>query len=211
MQDEWLYWRAQCRLVLKGYRQAREDLRRLLTVHPDSPRAEAALAARADCDSHLKDDAAAEAAWTRLAGSQGAYAAQALWGLAELRQRQGRRDDALRYFRRLVKAYPASFEAQAAPARMAALAKAPVAKAVTRAVKRRWWVQVGAFSRQAAAVRMVKGLKAHRWAARSTVRVVDGQRLYFVTVGPYGAKAKALAAGRSLHAKEKLDQHLVEE
>jgi tetratricopeptide (TPR) repeat protein len=213
LQAEWLYWRAQCHLAQKGFRQAREDLRRLLTLHPDSPRAEAALAARADCDAHCHDDAAAEEAWARLVQGKGAFAAQALWGLADLRQRQGRREEARRLFQRLADAYPASFEAQAAGGRLEALAKAPAGRPVAPPppLRRHWWVQVGAYSRQAKAQQLVHALKARRWKAMARPRTVDGQPYYFVTVGPYANKAKAQAAAQRLHAREKLESFLVEE
>jgi tetratricopeptide (TPR) repeat protein len=214
IQDEWLYWRAQCHLVLKGYRQAREDLRRLLTIHPKSPRAEAALAARAECDAACKDDADAEAAWTQLAQAKGAFAAQALWGLAGLRQRQGRLPEAQALYRQLLDRYPASFEAQAAPAKLDALARTPAkpqAPPAKPAGQRRWWVQVGAFSREAGASKLSARLRARHWKAVSQSRSVDGQRLVFVKVGPYKSRGLGLKAAAALKAKEKLDPRLVEE
>lgn len=213
IQAEWLYWRAQSRLALKGFRQAREDLRRLLALHPDSPRAEAALAARADCDLHCGDLKLAREAWTSLAQAKGDFAAQALWGLADLDQRQGRRDEAGRLYRRLMDLYPASFEAQAAPARLQALARLPGTTPVKAAPapRKRWWVQVGAYSRRASAQRQAQGLRRHRWRAVLEEHLVDGQRLYFVMVGPYADRARAAAGARALGAREKIDVRTVEE
>lgn len=209
--DEWLYWHGQSRLVLKGFNGAREDFRRLLTLHPSSPRAEAGLAGRADCDAALKDDAAAEEAWTGLAKGGGPFAAQAWWGLATLRQRQGRAAEAAACYRRILALYPASFEAGAAPGRLEALQRLPAAVPTPKPGPSRWWVQVGAYSNRAMALRLAAVLKRHRWKAQVRRRLADGTARQLVWVGPYAQKAQAEAAARLLVSREKLPQRLVEE
>jgi TolA-binding protein len=219
-EDEWLYWRAQCRLLGKGYAGARVDLRSLLRNFPASPRAEAALAARAECDFVLKDFGQAEEAWQRLSGDAGPFVAQALWGLALLRQRQGRMPEAQALFQRLIDRFPASFEARAAAAHLDALAAAagktvpirprPAPAAQLRAPAR-LWVQVGAYARRAAARQECARLAAHHWRAQVSARVGDGHRLYLVRLGPFRDNAQAQSTAKRLAQRERLDPRVVEE
>lgn len=210
LDPEWLYLRAQCRLVLKGFQRARDDFQHLAAAYPKHRRAEAALLGQADCDMALKDD---ERAWEHYqALLKGPFAAQALWGQATLRQRQGRDAEALRLYRSLIKRYPASFEARAATEKAEALAKAkPRATVKPTPTVNRWWVQVGAFSRKESALKMAAKLKKRRYPAKVLGRKLDDRTLYLVKVGPFTVKAKADAAARKLETQDKLPQRIVQE
>jgi TolA-binding protein len=223
-EDEWLYWRAQCRILGKGYASAREDLRSLLRNFPASARAEAALAARAECDYVLRDYGQAEAAWQQLSQGGGPFAARAVWGLALLRQRQGKSAEARALFQRLLDRYPASFEAHEAVAHLNALgppglagipAPAPSALHPKPALNARaaglLWVQVGAYARRAAALQECARLRAHRWRAGVKARDSDGHRLYLVRFGPFRSSAQAQALAKRLALKEGLDPRVVAE
>lgn len=210
IQAEWLYWRAQCRLVLKGWQRARDDLRQLAATWPKHPRAEEARLGQAECDAALGQDDSAAAGFTRL--SSGPFAAQALWGLASLRQRQGDVAEARRLFLRLRHDYPASFEAEGALARLDALAKLPQPTPAPAASKAKaCWLQVGAFSRQVSADKLARQLRAKGYKVKVQLRKVDGRSLRLVKAGPYASRAKAEAAGKRLAAKERMIFRIVEE
>jgi|GEM_PF-3999649 TolA-binding protein len=213
---EWLYCRAQCRMLGKGYAGAREDLRTLLHDFPGGPRAESALASRAECDAALKDYGPAEEAWQKLSSDGGPFEAQAVYGLALLRQHQGRGADAQALFQRVVDRYPASFEARSAAVHLRALAGAPrptLPAAARPAASRpgRWWVQVGAYARRASAQAESVRLAAHRWRASVAARVSDGHRLYLVRLGPFRSQPQAQALAKRLGLKEHLDPRVVGE
>jgi len=210
LEPEWLYLRAQCRLVLKGFQRARDDFQHLAAAYPKHARYQAALLGQADCDSALKDD---ERAWLHYQDLlKGPFAAQALWGQATLRQRQGRNDEARKLYQQLVARYPASFEAHAAIDKVQALAKVrpkPVPKPT--APLNRWWVQVGAFSRKASAAKLAATLKKRRYPIKLVVRKLDDRTLYLVKVGPYTVKSKVDSAARKLETQDKLPQRIVQE
>lgn len=210
LEPEWLYLRAQSRLVQKGYQRARDDFQHLAAAYPGHARYQAALLGQADCDAALKDD---ERAWDHYqALLKGPFAAQALWGQATLRQRQGKDDEARKLYAKLVERYPASFEARAAQDKLVALAHVkskPAAK--PSPVLNRWWVQVGAFSRKPSADKLAAKLKKRRYPVKVQGRQVDGRSLYLVKAGPYTVKAKADAAARRLETQDKLPQRIVQE
>lgn len=212
-QPEWLYWRAQCRLVLKGYQRARDDFRHVAAAWPGHARAEACLLGEADCDAALKDDDRAVEIYQKLAKGQGPFAAQALWGLAALRQRQGSVDEARRLFAQVQARFPASFESHAAGKRLDELAKAPAPTPTPLARPRlgRFYVQVGAFSRRASAAKLAARLKSHRFLVKVQPRKLDGRPLYLVKAGPYASRAKAETEAHKLETREKLPQRIVEE
>jgi outer membrane protein assembly factor BamD (BamD/ComL family) len=210
LEPEWLYLRAQCRLVLKGFQRARDDFQHLVAAYPTHRRAEASLLGQADCEAALKDD---ERAWQHYqALTKSPFAAQALWGQAVMRQRQGRDDEARKLYKTLIQRYPASFEARAALDKVEALAKAkprPVLKPTPTV--NRWWVQVGAFSRKDSALKLAAKLKKRRYPVKVLGRKLDDRTLYLVKVGPYTVKSKVDAAARKLEAQDKLPQRVVQE
>jgi len=204
-QPEWLFWRGQCREGLKDWRAAGDDYRRLLALWPASPRKEAAELAAADCDAALGRDDRAVVGYLRVSGQKGRYAAQALWGLAGVRQRQGRPAETKLLWGRIVAEYPASFEAVWAKER---LEGGPPKEA---AVGERWWVQVGAYSRSASAEDLAEALRRRGYSLDVRPREMEGRSLYLVRVGPYDGRAAAAKSAARLHEKEKLPANLVEE
>lgn len=216
LEPEWLYWRGQSRLVLKGFERAKADFERLVASYGKHTRGQAALLGLAECDAALKLDDKA------LAGFEGLYkdpanplGAQALWGAAALRQRQGDLPKAKALLARLRSQYPASFEAGAAKDRLAEIAKLPVEKpvAVTAAVKKggHILVQVGAFSKQASALKLQKKLKARRYPAKVHLHKHVSRSLYHVEVGPYKDRRSAEAAAKKLETQDHLQPRITEE
>jgi len=160
LEPDWLYWHGQCRLVLKGFERAKLDFERLIASYPKYARVAEARLGLAECDAALAGDDKALAD-KALAGFellykelQSPYGAQALWGAASLRQRQGQVAEAKRLFQRIRTQYPASFESKAAQERLEQLAKAPAPAPTPVAVHAkaaRLYVQVGAFTKRSGA------------------------------------------------------------
>lgn len=211
LEPDWLYWKAQCRLVLKGFQRARDDFQHLAAGWPKHPRAQAALLGQAECDAALEEYARAEPVLQNLAQPGSSYAAQALWAWAGMKARQKDSAGARQLYLRLKRDYPSSFEASGVDAKLAAL-PAPAPRATPKpAAARRWLVQVGAFSRKATAEKLVARLRKARYPVLAQARRVDGRILYLVKAGPYRSRALAAAAARKLETKEKLPQRIVEE
>lgn len=211
LQAEWLYWKAQSRLVLKGFKRARDDFQHLAAGWPKSARAQAALLGQAECDAALKEYARAEAVLEPLAQPASALAAQALWAWAGVKAKQGKGDEARRLYLRLKQRYPASFEAASVDAKLAELPLAVPTATPRPASARRWLVQVGAFSRKATADKLAIRLRKARYPVLVQSRRVDGRTLFLVKTGPYKTKALADAHARRLSSREKLPQRIVEE
>jgi tetratricopeptide (TPR) repeat protein len=211
LQPDWLYWKAQCRLVLKGYQRARDDFERLAAAWPGNARVPLARLGEAECDAALKDYAKAEALLDPLAQAGSPYAAQALWAWAGIKAKQGDPAAARELYQRLKKGYPASFEAASVDERLAALPKAQPTPRPTPASAQRFAVQVGAFARKATANKLVARLRKAKYPVRVSVRRVDGRSLYLVKAGPYKDRAQAERAAARLESKERLPQRIVEE
>lgn len=211
LEPEWLYWRAQSRLVLKGLQRARDDFQHLAAGWPQHPRAQAALLGQAECDAALKEYARAEPVFSQLARPGSPHAAQALWGWAGMKARQGDAEAARALYQRLKRDYPASFEAASVDERLAAL-PAPQAKAPTPTpAKRQWSVQVGAFARPAAAEQLAQRLRKQGYAVQVQARRADGRTLHLVKAGPYATRALAEQQAKRLASREKLPHRIVEE
>jgi tetratricopeptide (TPR) repeat protein len=214
-QPEWLYWRGQSRLALKQWTPAEHDLGQLAALWPNDPHAGAARLGAADCEAALGEDASAAVSYNSLAVDGGPFAAQALYGLGTLYQGQGRLAEARQAYQRLRTGYPASFEAQAVPARLAEIeVLAPLqARSQARAGGRRgrWSVQVGAYSKLRWAEALARPLRRHHFRVKVLKKNVDGRLLYLVQVGPYGSRPAAAAAAQILQSREKLPFNLVEE
>jgi tetratricopeptide (TPR) repeat protein len=209
MEPEWLYWRGQCRLVLKGFERAKADFERLIAVYPKGPRLNAAILGLADCDAALKLDDKALAGFAQLyKDPEEPFGAQALWGAAMIQERAQHSDEARSLLERLQQQYPASFEARAAPDRLKALAKAPAPTPVITArhapLPVRLFVQVGVFSKRAGAIRFEQPLKKRHYPVQIQVHQLANRTLYHVKVGPYASRAKAELAARHLKSKEHL-------
>jgi tetratricopeptide (TPR) repeat protein len=210
MEPDWLYWRAQCRLVQKGFERAKADFERLIAVYPKDPRIPSAILGLADCDAALKLDDKALAGFAQLyQDPQNPFGAQALWGAAMLQERAQHSEEARRLLERLRQQYPASFEARAVPERLQALAQAPQPTPVPAikhrpAAAKRAYVQVGAFSKRAGALRFEQQLKKRRYPVQVQVHKLANRTLYHVRVGPYPSLAKAQAAAKRLKTREHL-------
>lgn len=210
LQPEWLYWKAQCRFVLKGFQRARDDFQQLAAGWPKHPRAQAALLGQAECDSVLKAYDRAEPVFKALAKPGAPFAAQALWGWAGMKVRQGDTASARQLYTRLKSEYPASFEAGSVDERLAALpTTAPIASPTP--VAQHYAVQVGAFSHKTSADKLAAHLRQRRYPAQVQVRRLDGRTLYLVKVGPYKLRSLAQKQALRLEAKEKLPQRIIEE
>lgn len=210
LQPEWLYWKAQCRFVLKGFQHARDDFQQLAAGWPKHPRAQAALLGQAECDSVLKAYDRAEPVFTALSKPGAPFAAQALWAWAGMKVRQGDNAAARQLYTRLKAEYPASFEASSVDERLAALpTTAPVASPTPAAS--RYAVQVGAFSHKASADKLSARLRKHHYPAQVLAHRVDGRTLYLVKVGPYRRRDLAQKQAQRLESKEKLPQRIIEE
>jgi tetratricopeptide (TPR) repeat protein len=217
LEPDWLFWRGQCRLVLKGFERAKADFERLGASYPHYPQAEEARLGLAECDAALKEDDKALLGYEGIyKDPQAVFGAQALWGAAVLRQRQGQVDEAKRLFLRLRLQYPASFEAKAVPARLQDLAKVPVPTPVpspkpsVRALGR-FYVQVGAYAKMGSAVRLQKTLKRRRYPVLVQGRKQVVRTLYFVKVGPYRDLPAALAASHKLQKQDHLPTRVIQE
>jgi TolA-binding protein len=210
-QPDWLYWKAQCRLVLKGYQRARDDFEHLAAGWPKHPRAPAALLGQAECDVALKAYDKAVPVLEQLSRPGSAFAAQALWALAGAKARQGDPAGARELYRRLRRDYPASFEAASVEEKLAALPQAAPTPMPTPAPSGRFSVQVGAFARKATADKLAARLRKKRYPVRVLVRRVDGRALYLVKAGPYKGRAAAEKQAQRLEQKEKLPQRIIEE
>lgn len=214
-QPEWLFWRGQCRLALKQWTPAEHDLRQLAALWPLDPRAGAARLGAADCEAALGEDESAAVSYDGLAVDGGPFAAQALYGLGALYQREGRLAEAAQAYQRLKTGYPASFEAQAVGARLSEIeALAPLqagSQARANGGRGRWSVQVGAYSKLRWAEALARPLRRHRFRVKVLKKNVDGRLLYLVQVGPYFSRPSAAAAAEVLQSREKLPFNLVEE
>jgi tetratricopeptide (TPR) repeat protein len=215
LEPEWLYWRGQCRLVLKGFERAKADFERLLASYPTHVRLAAARLGLAECDAALHADDKALAGFELLyKDPQSPFGAQALWGAASLRLRQGQAAEAKRLFTRIRTQYPASFESKAAQDRLAELAKVPEATpvpATAPAKAGRFHVQVGAFSKRSGAVNLQKILKKRRYPVLLQARKLGARTLYIVKVGPYKDRAAAENIAHKLETRDKLPQRITEE
>jgi tetratricopeptide (TPR) repeat protein len=209
LEPEWLYWKAQSRFVLKGFQRARDDFQHLAAGWPKHPRAQAALLGQAECDAVLRAYARAEPVFEALTRPGQPFAAQALWSWAGMKQRQGDPVGARALYLRLKQGYPASFEATAVDAKLAAL-PAPPASPTPKAAPA-FYVQVGAFSRQATADKLAERLRKHGYAVKVQPRNADGRILRLVKVGPYKTRQQAQQQARRLEAREKLPHQIIEE
>jgi tetratricopeptide (TPR) repeat protein len=212
LEPEWLYWRGQCRLVLKGFERAKSDFERLLAGYPKHARAPEARLGLAECDAALRADDKALAGFEQLyKDPQSPFGAQALWGAATLRQRQGQAVEAKRLFLRIRTQYPASFESKAAQDRLAEL-PAPTPVPVTAPARAsRLYVQVGVFTRRSAAVNLQKILKSHRYPVLLQTRKQGALTRYYVRVGPYKNRPSAENIARKLETRDKLHYYITEE
>lgn len=214
LQPEWLYWRGQCRLALKGWQRAADDFRQLAAAWPRHARAEAALLGEADCEGSLGHDDTAAAVYGRVVAGNGSFTAQALWGLGTVRLRQLRIAEARDCFRRLQAGWPSSFEGHAAAdklAQIAALPKSAAQPAPKPRLRGLWDIQVAAYSRLDSAKKRADLLHSHGFKVRVRLRRLDGRPLYLVKVGPYASRAKAEAAAAVLQGRENLPCYIVEE
>ncbi len=214
---EWLYWRAQSRLVLRGYTRARGDFEALLKLGPSGPRSGEAMMGLAECSVRQGDTAAADTAYEALIKTPGPFTAGALWGLAALRTGQGRLDDARTCYQRLLDGYPASFEAHAAPGRLEALealrgaqekprngARKPPARTAhggAARVRGSWWVQVDEFSARATAEGVAGRLRGGPAPAEVRERRVRGRLLYQVRE-LFASQGEAAAAAADLKSRD---------
>lgn len=211
LQAEWLYWKAQCRFVQKGFQGARDDFQHLAAAWPKHPRAQAALLGQAECDTVLKAYDRAEPVFEALAKPGSSFAAQALWGWAGLKLRQGDTAAARALYLRLKAEYPASFEASAVDEKLAALPKAAAAPTPAPKAGARFAVQVGAFSHKASADKLASTLRKRRYPVLVQARRLDSRTLYLVKVGPYKLRAQAQRTAQRLASREKLPQRIIEE
>jgi TolA-binding protein len=216
LEPDWLFWRGQCRLLLKGYEQAKADFERLIAGYPKYPQLDAARLGLAECDAALRADERALAGFEALyKDPQNPFAAQALWGAASLRQRQGEAAESKRLFEQLRGLYPSSFEAKAAQGHLDELAKLPTPTPVPQQAAQgkagRFRVQVGAFSKRAGALRLQRTLKARRYPVQLQARRLGARTLYIVRVGPYKTRAAAEAAAQHLEKRERLPQRITED
>lgn len=214
LNPDWLYWKAQCRLVMKGFRRARDDFAQLLSAYPQHPRATAAQMGQAECDVALKAYDKALPALEKLSQPGGPFAAQALWSLAGVKAKQGDLAGARELYQRLQADYPASFEASSVPAKLKELPISPSVKPKPTprpALHGRFVVQVGAFVSKASADKLAARLRKKRYPAQVQAKSVDGRKLYLVKVGPYKTKASAEKQGQRLAHKERLPQRISEE
>lgn len=216
MEGDWLFWRGQCRLALKGFERAKTDLERFAAAYPKHPKAPQAQLGLGECAAALKQDDVALKIFERIyQDPRSEFGAQALWGAATLRQRRAENAEAQRLFKRLRAQFPASFEATAAKDRLEQLAKLPEVKPTPTpkpaAKAGRFYVQVGAFSKKASAQKLQKTLKARRYPALLMGRKQGGRTLYLVKTGPYKTRSAAEAAAHKLSTRDKLPQRIVEE
>lgn len=92
---------------------------------------------------------------------------------------------------------PAAATTRAAPVRPVAMAAKPAAAPAMRGA---WTVQLGTFSSQANADRLVHELQGKGFAAFSTERASGGRKLYRVRVGPASDHAGAVALAARLRS-----------
>ena len=213
LQAEWLYWRGQSRLALKRWDRADQDFRQLAALWPQSTRVDAAVLGAADCEMALGDFVRAQASYGDLTQAAGTFAAQGLWGLGTLFQKQGALDEADQAFSSLLKRYPASFEAQAVPGKLAETAASgrPLGARGFARRQGRWNLQVGAFSKRRWAESLAAHLRRRHFKVKIQRSTLDGRILYLVKVGPYLSRPAAEAAAQFLQSREKLPLNLVEE
>jgi tetratricopeptide (TPR) repeat protein len=208
LEADWLFWKAQCRFVLKGFQRARDDFEHLAAAWPRHPRALEAQLGAADCSAALKDYARAEAVYQKLSAPGGPLAAQALWGWAGLKARQGDAEAARSLYLQLKRRYPDSFEAGAVEAKLKSLAAVPRPTPAPAGSRQpaSYWIQVGAYARKATALKQAQALRRRRWPAVVVPRHLDGRTLHLVKVGPYKGRADAESRKKSLEAllKERL-------
>ncbi|MGH7441664.1 MAG: tetratricopeptide repeat protein, partial [bacterium] len=100
---DWRYWGGQIHLALRQWREALVDFKGFLRFWPGNARADAARLGEADCLEALGRHTEARALYQILTADKGAFAAQALWGLGDLAQTEGRNDEAQSDFARLLK------------------------------------------------------------------------------------------------------------
>jgi outer membrane protein assembly factor BamD (BamD/ComL family) len=220
LEPDWLYWRGQCRLVLKGFERAKADFERLIASYPKYSRVTEAHLGLAECDAALaRDDKAlgdkAVAEFELLYKDlQSPYGAQALWGAASLRLRQDQVAEAKRLFTRIHTQYPASFESKAAQERLAQLAQAPPPTPVPAAAPAKahhFYVQVGAFSKRGGALKLQKILKKRRYQVLLQTRKDGARTLYIVKVGPSKDLAAAMSSAHKLATRDKVPTRITEE
>jgi cell division septation protein DedD len=215
LEADWLYQRAQVHLGLMGFTQALASFEALLKGYPDHAQAASAALGRAECLAALRRDEEAARAFEAIYQAKGAmFAAQALWGAAVQRQRQGRLPEAKALYSRLRAEYPASFEAQAAKERLEAPALAAVPTLAPppkpKALQRRFSVQVGAYSKPAYAEKHARELRAKKYKVK-VEKSRAGSGLFLVKLGSYRNREEAQGMATRYSRRERAACQIVEE
>lgn len=207
LEAQWLYLRAQSRILGKGYQRARDDLQSLVSNHAEHRLAPAAALALADCDAALRPDEAAAQAYEAIIEAKGPLAAQALWGLGQLREKQKQLPEALQAYEGLLAAYPFSVDAESARLKVAALngkrlKPTPVA---VKAGPKAFYVRVGLYGRRSVPRDLAKNLRRNHYKVEVKPVEVAGRAMSLVRVGPYKKRAQAESDVRRLRRQDKLD------
>jgi cell division septation protein DedD len=202
--------RGRCRLLLKQPMAARDDLVRCVGLSSsaagpeDAQSLEQARLGLAEAAAAQGDTEGALAGYSLLWQAQppSSLAAQALWQAAQLRLARGETATAQLLYALLAKDYPESFEAGKALEKLPA-APAPVV-AVADKAGGYFSVQVGSFSRKAAADRLYGRLKDHGYPVRTGDKIVNGHRFIDVCVGVFKSREAAAEYAKHLGKKEDL-------
>ncbi len=199
---QWLAWRGRVRLALGRPREALRDFVLVRRFRPASPEAAGALLGEADALRKLDRYARAKVLYRRLV--PGPCAAQALWGLGRVYEREGRERSARECFERLLSAYPSSFEAASLAAH-----PAPPEAGPPPGRGAAWCVQVGAYSQVRWARALIRQLRSQGYRVRVQRRSIAGRALDLIQVGPYADASAAAAAARVLARRDHLPYQLV--
>jgi TolA-binding protein len=200
-----MFWRAQCRLVLKGMQRAQDDFEGFLRLYPDHSLADAARLGVADCDAQLGNDEAALKGYQKLFQEPASSVApQALLEAAGLLFKGGRQDEARQLLSQLASAYPDSLEAERARALLKS-SPPPVQPPLAAPPKEgAFTIQVGAYVRHIGAVALFNKLRRKGYAVSIEKRVLNDNILHMVQVGRYPSKILAQKAAMAIKAKEHL-------
>jgi TolA-binding protein len=210
-----LYWRAQCRFVLKGFTKSQEDFESFLRLYPEHALADSASLAVADCDAALRHDDAAFTGYKKLyQAPASSVAPQAYLQAAALHLKSGRKHEARLLLEKVAKDFPESLEAGRAKEELKSLPKAEAAtptpqKAVPEGAAA-FTIQVGAYSRHAGALALFNKLKKRGYPVRLDKQVIKDSVFHLVQIGKYPKKAQAQKAADRIKARERLPVRIVE-
>jgi cell division septation protein DedD len=210
------YWRAQSRLVLKGFERAQGDFESFIRLFPDHALADSARLAVADCDAVLKNYEAALKGYQKLyQAPASSVAPQAMLQAAGLHLKAKQSAEAREVLLKLAESYPESLEAGRARdllKDMPALAAAPspVSPAAASPGKAVFSIQVGAFTSHAGASKLFAKLRKKRYSVRLEKKVLEDDVLHILQIGRYASKDQALKAAERIMKKEKLPARVVE-